>query len=410
MTLTLLFDLDDTLLGNNTSTFLPEYTRGLAKRMLPYVDPIAMVKNLHEATGLMMKNKRSDMTLEDVFNRAFYPALEIKRSDVQAVIDQYYLLDFPKLQGLTQFLPQAEAVVLEALHCGYQVAVATNPLFPVTAALQRLAWSGLPVERIPWRIVPNYSTFHFAKPRLEFYAELLGQIGWPEGPVVMVGNDLAADVQPGRAFGLATFLVNNQPFSLVEAHTPRHAQGRLEDLLRWLDMTQPDALIPELNSQRSLMANLRAAPAALASLTQSLPPEAWKAKPFAQEWCLTEIMCHLRDAEAEVNLPRLERVLSKDNPFITGMNTDVWAEERQYFSQDGPQALNEFQKQRQNFNNMLEEMTEENWSLPARHAIFGPINLQELVNINASHDRLHLQTVYQLVQIQSDLSTQAGWA
>ena len=39
---------------------------------------------------------------------------------------------------------------------------------------------------------------------------------------------------------------------------------------------------------------------------------------------MTEIICHLRDVEREVNLPRIRRVLAEQNPFLVGEVTDVW--------------------------------------------------------------------------------------
>jgi hypothetical protein len=38
----------------------------------------------------------------------------------------------------------------------------------------------------------------------------------------------------------------------------------------------------------------------------------------------------------------------------------------------------------------------------ARHAIFGPTHLKELVGINAGHDRLHLQQVKKTINIIKD--------
>jgi hypothetical protein len=43
---------------------------------------------------------------------------------------------------------------------------------------------------------------------------------------------------------------------------------------------------------------------------------------------------------------------------------------------------------------LLEGLKAEEWSLSARHAIFGPTQLHELVNITAGHDRLHIRQVY----------------
>jgi hypothetical protein len=124
-----------------------------------------------------------------------------------------------------------------------------------------------------------------------------------------------------------------------------------------------------------------------------LSPEAWTRRPAPKEWCLTEIACHLRDVEAEVNLPRLQMVLRETNPFLPGKDTDPWADERHYIQQDGPAALRDFVITRQELLYRLDSLQPEDWQRPARHAILGPTTQIELVGIIANHDRLHVQQV-----------------
>jgi len=120
--------------------------------------------------------------------------------------------------------------VEEALGRGYRLAIATSPLFPLTAIQQRLAWAGLPVEKYPFAVVSSYETFHFAKPNPAYYAEMLARLGWPEGPVVMVGNELVNDVSPARQSGLPVFCIAEESispddeagFALLERRPGRH--------------------------------------------------------------------------------------------------------------------------------------------------------------------------------------------
>ena len=62
--------------------------------------------------------------------------------------------------------------------------------------------------------------------------------------------------------------------------------------------------------------------------------------------------------------------------------------------QDGLQALTDFTQGRMEVLRLLENLPPEDWNRHARHAIFGPTNLRELVNIIAGHDILHVQQVY----------------
>lgn len=50
MALTLLIDLDDTLLVNDIDTFLPAYLKALGKHMTAFVAPELMIQHLLAAT------------------------------------------------------------------------------------------------------------------------------------------------------------------------------------------------------------------------------------------------------------------------------------------------------------------------------------------------------------------------
>jgi FMN phosphatase YigB (HAD superfamily) len=398
MTLTLLIDLDDTLLGNAMETFIPAYTNALAESMIAHAAPQQLIGQLMRATHKMAQNQDASLTLEEVFDQHFYPALGIQRESVQTTIDEFYAQEFPKLRHWTTFLPEAVKLISQAVHQGTGIAIATNPLFPRTAVLQRLEWAGLPAVQFPFKIIPGYETFHFAKPNLAFFPELLGQLGWMNEPVIMVGNDYEMDIQPAKDYGLATFWITSQGFANGSEFHSRHAQGRLVELLGWINDSKIETFLPTIHSKEALIASLRGASAALDGLTRPLAAPQWKVKPSPEEWSLTEIVCHLRDVEVEINYSRLMRILQGNNPFIAGRNSDLWASERNYQAKNGQEALREFLDFRKKTVHLLENLQPHEWDLKARHAIFGPITLFELVEINASHDRLHLQTASQLAR------------
>jgi HAD superfamily hydrolase (TIGR01549 family) len=400
----LLLDLDDTLLGNRMDAFLPAYLQALAARMAPYADSGLLIKSLLAATRKMVENDQPDRTLEAVFDSLFFPALGLQRAEVQPVIDAFYKEDFPKLQSLTEFRPEAVELVEEAISRGYTIGIATNPLFPRTAILQRMAWAGIPNGEYPFALVPAYDTFHFSKPNPAYYAEFLGYLGWPEEEVLMVGDDVENDFSPASELGLPVFLIENgrvnqrinesasQQVSIV-------GHGGLKDIIPWMGNVSPEALRPNYTSPEAMRAILRATPAVLNGLCTPRPADCLYQRPGPKEWSPAEVLCHLRDVEAEVNLPRLRKVLENSNPFLPGQDTDRWAEERGYIHQDGWIALREFTRSRLELLKLLEGMQPEDWQREARHAIFGPTQLHELVNIIAGHDRLHIQQVYQAIKV-----------
>ena len=397
MTLTLLFDLDGTLLGNNMDMFLPVYLQALSAHMASYADPRRLVKTLMDASDQMIANLRPDRTLEEVFDAGFYPPLGIEKDQVRGILDTFYAEEFPKLGSITQFRPEAVDLVKTALSRGYQVAIATNPLFPLTAVTQRLSWAGLSPEEIPFALIPSFHTFHFAKPNPAYFAELMVKLAWPEGPVVMVGDSFNLDITSARQAGLATFWVAPQDISLTENQPLPSGHGTLTEFLPWLDSTGPDSLLPDFTSPSAIIATLRATPALLHSLCAGLTPEAWVHRPAAGEWSVIEILCHLADMDAEVNLPRLRKLLQETNPFVAGMDTDAWADARQYIRRDGMQSLHDFVTARLELIAFLESLSPAEWQRQARHAIFGPTCLHEMAIFAAGHDRLHVRQIHQTI-------------
>ena len=108
--------------------------------------------------------------------------------------------------------------------------IATNPLFPLKAIQHRLRWAGLPPEKYPFALVTSYETFHFTKETVAYYPEMLAQLGWPDDPVVMVGDDIEREVKPTRAAGLPVFWVRKP--GEVSAEPAGVPQGPLEVLPR----------------------------------------------------------------------------------------------------------------------------------------------------------------------------------
>ncbi len=400
MTTTLLFDLDGTLLSNPMQSFLPGYMKALSSFMAPVVNPDTFFQTLMVSTQRMLRNQDPDCYLKDVFDASFYPALGIPQETLLPIFERFYAEVFPTLKSLTSPIPAAVRVVEAAFKRNDTLAIATNPLFPLAAIEQRLDWAGLSPQEYPFAIVPSYENSHFAKPNPAFLAELLARLGWPEGPVVMVGDDPENDVRCGLELGLPVYQVNATP-SEINPTAGVVGAGSLDNLLKWIDSQPAEALEPRFNTPSALLAILRSTPATLHATCQNLAPGLWAKRQQPEEWCQTEILCHLRDVEAEVNVPRIARVIQESNPFIAGQDTDPWADQRGYIQQNGSRALAGFSATRKHLINLLTQLSPQDWQRPARHAIFGPTSLQELVSIIAGHDRLHIRQLFAFIQAAS---------
>jgi hypothetical protein len=126
----------------------------------------------------------------------------------------------------------------------------------------------------------------------------------------------------------------------------------------------------------------------------------WQMSPAPDEWSLTEVVCHLRDVEREVHQIRFHMLIEENNAFIPGVSADEWADLRDYASQDGPEAKEQFVKGRQETLVLLESMDESFWQREGRHAFFGPTSMHELLHLAVRHDELHWEQIKSLLAMQ----------
>jgi FMN phosphatase YigB (HAD superfamily) len=404
---TLLFDLDDTLVGNDLGVFLPAYFQAVSEHFARDPHARRVVPELLSGTRAMLANTDPARTLFEVFSDCFSAALDWPSQDWLPAFEAFYATRYASLAPLLVPRPAARALLDWAFGAGYDVAVTTNPLFAAPAIAERLRWAGL--ADYPFALVTDVATSHFAKPRPEFYAEVLARLGRRPEQALVVGDDWHNDILPAAALGMAAYWITPaegapQPpadgpellgAALDWVAARPLAQGTLDDLAAWAPThlpTLPEAPPPPGPALPYLLAgNL----AALDGDLRDLPAPAWAARALAGEWSLTEVLCHLRDVEREVNLPRQRTVVEQHNPFISGADTDPWAVERDYQSQSGPAALADFADARKEAVRYLRAQPNEIWNRTARHAIFGPTLLSEIVGWVLDHDRIHLDQVRQ---------------
>jgi FMN phosphatase YigB (HAD superfamily) len=393
MSLTLLLDLDDTLLDTNLEAFVPVYFQALSQHLANYIDSNTMLRALIAGWALMSANEDSTRTLQEIFDSDFYPKLGAAREEVADLVEKFYDDVFPTLAQYTRPRPDAVPFVDWALSCGYRIAIATDPFFPRKGTYHRLRWAGFDPER--FELVSSFEHFHFTKTHPAYYAEVLGRLGWPEGPVLMVGNDVDRDLIPADRLGLKTYLVDGD-----SASSPGFEAGcgKLGDLRPWLESINLSTLEPSFKSRDAILAIMASTPAVLRSLSLTLTAEEWRKEPTRDDWAMNEIVCHLRDTEIEVHQMQLDLMIEKEGAFLPRPDSGVWANEREYLNVDGKIALNEFALARIKSLKILKEANNEIWARSARHAIFGPTNFLEVTSFIGDHDRLHVQQAWKTLK------------
>ncbi|HBA92836.1 MAG TPA: hypothetical protein DCZ08_14225, partial [Anaerolineaceae bacterium] len=80
MTLTLLIDLDDTLLSNDIDIFQKAYFKRLAEALQPWAPMEKFMPAMMEAVQAMLVKKTPALTMEEQFDQVFYPQIGTAKS------------------------------------------------------------------------------------------------------------------------------------------------------------------------------------------------------------------------------------------------------------------------------------------------------------------------------------------
>jgi FMN phosphatase YigB (HAD superfamily) len=397
MSLTLLLDLDDTLLVNTASVFIPAYINLLTEYLGEKLSNQNIQPALLSAVKQMSENTDPAKTLEECFDSRFYPKINTSKEFLQHAIEEFYGQVYPQLRGLTRQQPQANLLTRELSARLIPMVVATNPLFPKTAISQRIAWADLYPKEEDYALITSFEAFHFAKPNPSCYAEILAKLGWPETFVAMVGNDWNADIVPAETVGIPTFFLGEQVQQQDFERHPGSSQGNWNDLQNWVQkLYLIDEPFEPKNSIQAYLAVLASTAAFIDSFFrehQSL--DLWRIRPSTEEWSLVEILSHIADVDEEVNLPRICAIQKEEMPFFPAALTDEWAAERHYILNDPFKEVNRFIENRKKLIENISNLNSQDLSKLVNHAIFGPTSVLEIIKIITQHDRIHIRQMIQ---------------
>ena len=201
----ILFDLDGTLVDDSMDAFLPPYFAALTKKMAGWVEPARFITQLQASTRAMVTSNDPTRTLAEVFAADFFPRLGAPRETFTPLIDDFYTREYPQLSAYVNPIAGARDVIERVFKLGHLGVIATMPVFPRTAILQRMEWGR--VADFPYALVTDYETMHASKPNPAYYREIAALIGCPPADCVMVGNEARNDIFPAKEAGMKTFWV-----------------------------------------------------------------------------------------------------------------------------------------------------------------------------------------------------------
>lgn len=229
-----LFDLDDTLLGNNMDIFLAHYFPAISEYFKPYIKQQEFLKELLYSTRAMIENTDKNITNREVFWSVFCERTGIEREIIEPAVSEFYREDFAKLVSTTERRAVAKELVQFCFDQDWSVVIATNPLFPLQAIEHRLEWAGVPADVFQYGLITAYENMHATKPSLTYYEEILDSIGVRSDRAIMVGDDWENDIVPANKVGLLTYWISNGVNDPPDNDVPLVGLGSLEGFYRRL--------------------------------------------------------------------------------------------------------------------------------------------------------------------------------
>ena len=230
MITTILFDLDNTLLGNKMETFLPHYFALLDHYAQEELKHDHLLPAILASSEQMVHNNAPELTNREVFWQHFNRQTGLDCAELERKFDYFYRTEFNRMAPFTEKWPESAELVRTSFAKGLQVVIATNPMFPRTAVEARLAWAGVPATDFPYTLITTYENMHAVKPHLAYYQEILDRTGCRAENALMVGDDWQRDIEPAAALGLFTYWIQLPGTNPPDASLPT-AYGSPEALL-----------------------------------------------------------------------------------------------------------------------------------------------------------------------------------
>ena len=223
----LLFDLDGTLLPMVQDEFANSYFMQLSKKFRGTgVDADKLLKTIEKGLmGMVLNNGRN--TNEEVFWQIFEREMKMKKVDIIDRFDEFYLNEFNEIITSTSPTGIAKEIIDIAKKKELRLFLATNPLFPRQATLNRIRWAGLNPE--DFLDITTYENSHFCKPNVKYFQEIIRRNDIDLDSALMIGNDVNEDLSIS-SLGVKTFLVTDCLENKHELKLTSDFQGTLRDL------------------------------------------------------------------------------------------------------------------------------------------------------------------------------------
>lgn len=226
---TILFDLDGTLLPMDNDEFTKGYFKLLVKKLAPYgYEPQKLIDGIWAGTAAMVKNDGTKNN-EQAFWEKFSEVFGEKALADKPQFDEFYENEFQNAKAFCGNNPKAAIAVHTIKEMSFQIALATNPIFPSTATESRIRWAGF--EPNDFELYTTYENIGYCKPNPEYYREIARRLGVSPEQCLMVGNDVTEDMGAAQKTGMSVFLLTDCLINKERKDISVYPRGSFEQLI-----------------------------------------------------------------------------------------------------------------------------------------------------------------------------------
>jgi len=208
---TILFDMDSTLNKIDEQAFSTTYFKMLHEKYFNEFDDQYFYETLTDITRKVMFSRLPRERTIKTFMREMAKCYKRKQKKLYADFIEFYSTDYNTLEKYVKPAKYSKKAVQLCLEKGFDIVLATTPVFPEIAIRKRMAWSGL--SDFDFKLVTHAENMFFCKPREEYYLEILKKLKLKPQNCLMVGNEFLADMVGPIKLGIPTFYVTDNSHS-----------------------------------------------------------------------------------------------------------------------------------------------------------------------------------------------------
>jgi hypothetical protein len=145
-----------------------------------------------------------------------------------------------------------------------------------------------------------------------------------------------------------------------------------------------------MSNLNELLERFRRGPELLAVVLTGLGLEEPDFVPAPGKWSIRQIIAHVADTEL-VMAQRFRQIAAEDNPTVVAYDQEAWARGLDYARRKPAQSLDTFRRLRSENYELLKGLPETAFARTGNHTARGPVTLQFLVELAATHSEKHAQ-------------------